>query len=71
MGALTFMPDTSPVESGLVNVGPFPPVVTVSTKVRIPSATENDWRLPTGDISLTALYTHVQNTFGCHRIGTH
>lgn len=39
-----------------MKVGPSPPVVTVSTSVRLPSwSTINDCRLPTGEISLTAL----------------
>jgi hypothetical protein len=54
---LTFIAVTSPVESGLVKVGPLPPVETVSTRVRPPSEpTTKDWRFPTGSISFTALY---------------
>ena len=53
---LTFIAETSPVDNGLVNVGPFPPVATVSTRVRLPSPlTENDWRFPIGPISFVAL----------------
>jgi hypothetical protein len=61
---LTFIADTSPVESGLVNVGPLPPDDTVSTSVSPPSgATKKDWRLPTGEISFTALLLLVSDSF--------
>lgn len=46
-----------------MKVGPFPPVLTVSTRVRSPFAsTRNDWRSPTGPISLTAL-DRINNIF--------
>ena len=52
------MPVTSPEDNGLVNVGPLPPVLTVSTRVRTPlSPMENDCKLPIGPISFTALGT--------------
>lgn len=51
----TFIPVTSPVESGLVKVGPLPPLETVSTKVNPPLlSTMKDCRFPVG-FSLTAL----------------
>jgi hypothetical protein len=56
------MPVTSPVESMTVNVGPLPPVVTLSTFWTPPAlSTVKDCKNPPGLSSLTALQTDVSS----------